>query len=536
MPENKNSTRLNISHLAFLCLTLIAGVILLLPTINYQPILAQGDHGRDLYAFERTLHGDKIYRDYWWVYGPLMPHYYSLFDKLFGVQISSILVGKNILILTGGLLVYQILALFIAPALAFVGGAWFYLFHEDFFFTYNHIGGIIAILAATYATFLYIKQQKLRYLFFALFCVFLLSLIKINFAVTTLISVVFIAVAAARYSQKKLPLSFFITGLVIIPAVTAAVYYFHLHGLTFYEIRQCFPYYGDDQPHHTPPWQAASILVKSIWQNIFSSKANAFFSLLVTLSVAFSAFLFRRKSSSENWRRDAALAVGFLIFSYLINLHEFLVSGVYYRSFWSKPFTTIMIFLAIGWTAARLSKNIRILLMVTLMATVGLQMQDRVRAVTAAQKPWNYLNHPRGKIYLGNDPLWISTVLETTAFLEKNLQPEETFFALPYDTLYHYLTGRQSPTRQLIIFEHIKIPPEQERKIIAELEEKKINWALLSSRARASEIGLGYLGETYCPLIADYLMKNFEPAAQFGDWANEPGWAWNHGTRILRRK
>ena len=65
----------------FFLLTLIGGILIYFPAHNYQPLLAQGDHGRDLYAFDQTIHGAKPYRDYWWVYGPLMPYYYALFFK-----------------------------------------------------------------------------------------------------------------------------------------------------------------------------------------------------------------------------------------------------------------------------------------------------------------------------------------------------------------------------------------------------------------------------------------------------------------------
>ena len=53
--------------------------------MDIQPLMAQGDHGRDLYVFDRTVQGDQVYADYWWVYGPAMPHYYAFFvDKLGG--------------------------------------------------------------------------------------------------------------------------------------------------------------------------------------------------------------------------------------------------------------------------------------------------------------------------------------------------------------------------------------------------------------------------------------------------------------------
>ena len=75
-----------------------------------------------------------------------------------------------------------------------------------------------------------------------------------------------------------------------------------------------------------------------------------------------------------------------------------------------------------------------------------------------------------GGIYITNTTSWITTVEQTTEFLNRILKPNELFFALPYDCLYYYLTDKKTPTRQLIFFDHIKIPTEQEVSVIAELE------------------------------------------------------------------
>jgi hypothetical protein len=73
--------------------------------------------------------------------------------------------------------------------------------------------------------------------------------------------------------------------------------------------------------------------------------------------------------------------------------------------------------------------------------------------------------------------------------------------------------------------------------VIAELQKNHVNYILLSNRAFAhQELGLGMFGTTYCPLIAKYIIDNFKPMARFGDWQHEPGWAWSHGTVILKRK
>src|ERR1700684_984460 len=87
-----------------LLLVLLAGFMITAPYANFQTYLAQGDHGRDLYAAQAVWRGELPYKNFWWVYGPLMPYYYGLFFKIFGTQISSMLLGKLILRILGGML------------------------------------------------------------------------------------------------------------------------------------------------------------------------------------------------------------------------------------------------------------------------------------------------------------------------------------------------------------------------------------------------------------------------------------------------
>ena len=143
----------------------------------------------------------------------------------------------------------------------------------------------------------------------------------------------------------------------------------------------------------------------------------------------------------------------------------------------------------------------------------------------------------RGHIYVGNEPQWTDTVNRITDFLNTKLQKDDLFFALPYDCLYYYLTGKTSPTRQLIFFDHIKIPQQQEIAVIKELENNKVNVVLMSSRYISDEKGLGIFGKTYCPILGQYIYQKFAPLIrQGGDWTIPPGWAHNHGVIILKRK
>ena len=134
------------SRIIFLFLTLLISAAYVWPELNFQDIISQGDHGRDLYAADAVTHGKLPYKDFWWVYGPLMPYYYALFFKIFGVHITSVLLARAFLVIACSVLLYLSAACLMAPGLAFLAAAWFTQSRQEFFFTYNHVGGIAAEL------------------------------------------------------------------------------------------------------------------------------------------------------------------------------------------------------------------------------------------------------------------------------------------------------------------------------------------------------------------------------------------------------
>jgi len=522
-----------------LLLVIGCGIFITAPYANYQDYLSQGDHGRDLYAAQAVYRGELPYRDFWWVYGPLMPYYYGLFYKIFEVHISSILLGKLLLRVLGGILMCLALLEITSEIVAILGACWFMLFQQDFFFTYNHLGGLVMILGIAFCLLSYIKQQASKFVWTALVFIFLLCLIKINFGVAAL-AVTLITVAVSDYVKSKRIAqrpSLYFMALIGLPFAVFLIYWYLLKGLSVMEIRQCLPYMDGDQPYAILPWVAVVNFIEVTFHTITSSWMNLIFAVIINASAGRCIYLLIKNKISPQHQTIFLLSLSMLSLFYLANFHEYLKSGVWYRGFWAQPLSMMISFLLIDTATQSIALSYRklVLSFVALMAITSwfLFMQH----ANATKINSQFLSLPRGGIYITNAPSWITTVESTTDFLNETLKPNELFFALPYDCLYYYLTGKKSPTRQLIFFEHIKIPAEQERSVIAELEKNHVNYVLLSSRAFArQELGLGFLGTTYCPLIGKYIGDNFVPIARFGDWKNEPGWAWNHGTLILKRK
>lgn len=522
----------------FLFAVLITGVIFFFPNLNFQGMLSQGDHGRDLYCFRQTMDGAVPYRDYWWVYGPLMPYYYSVFFKFFGVSIQSILLGKIVLQILCGILFFLAAAVFIELPLAFIATLWFWTFNPDFFFTYNHISGIAAYLAIIYCFFLYLNKPLTRYIYLGFLAIFILALIKVNIGISSLLGFT-LSLLIADFLRKdfkpyKRNLYFRLTSITLL--AIAAIYGILLQGLPLYYIRQCFPYLKADHQYYSSIGNALGLYLNFMKSTIASNTMNLAFAGIIIFSTIQTFFIIVKKNCEEKLRISLlALFASFVVLS-ILNLHEFLNSAVLYRSFWIAPFKFLIIFIVISFGMRRLSPLTRAILWGILLFIIFTVNLTNVRVMQSLKDPAHYLSLKTAKIYVTNSSQWLDTVNQTTQYLMKNLSEDETFFALPYDPLYYFLTEKVSPTRQLIFFDHINIQPQQEQEIIQQLNVQGVNYILLSSRCcNARETGLGTFGVSYCQLLAKYIHDHFEVVAAFGDWQNTPGWAWNHGTRIFKR-
>jgi hypothetical protein len=535
------------SKTIFLLLTILVTALFVWPELNFQDLLSQGDHGRDLYAFNAVTHGKTPYKDFWWVYGPLMPYYYGLFFKAFGVHITSVLLGRALLVVACSAFFYLTAACLMSPGLAFLAAAWFTQSRQEFFFTYNHVSGIAAELVICWCLFSYIRMGSMRYLWIALIADFILGLIKINFGLAGLagivLSVLWIDLSKKLSFNNQKKKFYLATGLV--PLVLGIIYWLFLKGLPLYAIRQCFPYFGDDQPYHASPLLVIPYYLAQHWQTFIHF--NRFFFLHFPVGIVFaiilhgctvlSAYLLISKKIEKTYRQDVLLGLSLIGIFFVVYFNEFIVSAVWYRTYWSAPFLSLFHFVMIAAAFTFIPKFLRLFVLVFFAGLTALGIVSHIAIIESQKTPDHYLSMDRGQIYVGNEPQWTDTVNTVTGFLDTHLKKNELFFALPYDCLYYYLTGKESPTRQLIFFYHIKIPPQQEIAVIKELENKKTNFVLLSNRMISNETGLGIFGNSYCPLLGRYIHNNFTIglARIGGDWTQPPGWANNHGVMILRR-
>jgi len=527
----------------YLLVVVVVGLIVSLPGLDFQAGIAQGDHGLNLYAFGQTQAGKVPYQDYLWYAGPLMPYYYGLFFHVLGASLQTVMVAKGLLLIMSGIFCFLALQTCLSPLTALTAAVWYTIFNPQFTHSYNHIGATAMMMPALFFILQYIQTKNRRFLWGNLVCFFVINCIRLNIGLSLGVAtaaVVWLKDRSSSSGTGQSNLLFYLSGLGGITLITAGVYLFFLKGLPLDYIHQCFPYLGMSQS------QGPISLIEALKSYLLIARTAAFatryiysfFFAVVIISVIHAVRVFMRRGTNKTQLKHSFFVISVLGLYHVITLHEFLKSGVYYRLYWSVPFLFMAAFVVIDLLLSKLQRHLRLVVLLTLLFCCGYVFMGRTNWKTHFKDSTStqYLSSPAGRFYAQNRPQWFKTVKETAAFLDNVLGPNETFFALPYDALYYFLTQKQSPSRMLMFFKHNNITDEQQAQIVASLEGRGINTILISNRAYSKEEGMGYFGKTHCLILARYIEQHFVPIAQFGDWDKEPHYMANHATRILKRK
>jgi len=522
----------------FLVLSLLTGSLLLSNFIDYQHTLSTGDHGMVLYAAEANLRGERPFHDYHYFYGPFMPYYYSAFLKTFGNQIPSVLIGQQFLNLLGGVLIYSALSLFVSPLISFLGSVWFWVFNIDFFYTYNHQGVILCLLFAFFTCLHYLKHNQPKMLYVGLFGAFVAGLIKLNFGFSIILSLGLSIFLINTVEKRRHHYLFYTWCFILTPLCIMISNYLFVIGLPFSIIRQCYQYFGNDAVAAHYPKMINSVVY--LIDLAYKSTVKSWYSelLLIVIAIIGLANVYqikKRRHQKGNIKKTVLLLTIPFIF-YVINIHEYLLSGIYFRSFYSFPFLIIFGFLCLGSFAAPAPRFVKTTLSILILAIALAQFKIMLRKMDAYRTPAFYLPMKKARIFVSNRSPWAQTVTQTTRFLQQHVKENELFFALPYEPLYYYLADKKSPVRELVLFDFLDITTQQEKDIIEQLERKNVNWIVISNRAITEEIGMGVFGVDYAPLLAKHIDDHFKLVEEFGIWTPRPSWAWFHGTRILKRE
>ena len=170
----------------------------------------QIDNGRELYVPAEILKGKLLFRDLWYMYGPLAPYVKALLFWIFGVKLTVLYVFGLTLTIGCALITFEVARRFhmglagsIAPSLFFLIEA-FYPFIRNFVYPYSYAASLAAFLGMAFLYFVirHVSSRRTLDLVFAALLASLVILTKQEFGVACLILLSF-EIAACYWIRRS---------------------------------------------------------------------------------------------------------------------------------------------------------------------------------------------------------------------------------------------------------------------------------------------------------------------------------------------
>lgn len=510
--------------LPWLASLVIVYLLFWVPVLDVHPALSTGDNGRDLYAFWMTLQGKWPCRDYWWQYGPLMPLYYAFWFLLGGINLISVRMGLAVSYFLCSFFAYRTLRLLTSPAVAFLSSLAFLSF--DMGWSYNHMGTFPFLFFAIFCLWRFFFTHQVRWGYFGTLALAGMALVKSNIGVTSLAAFWVLLLLHQgflkfRTPQGTLPWKHFIFIPLIFGVVTLGVYALTFWGLPFDQIDHCLtlrPSYhrwSDQTSNSLKYWINFKHLILRflVWEprRLLGLGTVSFLSVLALWGL-------RQRRLGEREKEILLMVVGSLFFFGLVNaLDYFLVDGLIYRfDFWFFPILVLWVGLMAEWAGSLFGRGQKKILAGLLFFLLIWFPFRNMKEALAWKIPVRYWDFPHGQVYIGGPLVAVQAIKEVTYFILEKTRPDQEIFAIPYDPLYCFLSGRRQAVRELHITRFVSPSGEQEQALIQELEAKQTPYIILSSRYRSKEIG--DFGITHVKKLARYISENYRGIKTFGSW------------------
>jgi len=518
-------------HLAVLAIALFV----YLPTLSVQDTFSSANVGDNLYASEAVSKGQLPYRDFNWNYGPIMLYYNAFFFNLFGHDLHSLILGRIVLktVFAG---VYFLAALKIMPPLgAFLMAMAYIVLAPDFVHNFSHYGGIGLEIAVLWAVLSYSQSPRRKYIYWTAFYVLLLGFNKINFGIAIGGASLGALVACDLFNKIFRKDQLFLYGKVLfsIIFIWLFVLFFFVKGLTYQEINQCFPilpgyvYFGRPVP------EGFVALINDTVKLVHNSPFDCFIflcGLAAALRIIFimaSHYNYQKRMTS--FGRNFLLTGFILLLFILASYNEYYKGGLDYMAYWAKPFTMMMIGYLISEACVVSGLFIQSIVAVMFVAVFVFHGYQNWKHLESFKNPAHFFSHKGINIYVTCDPRDTQRMLWTADYIEKNIPAPAPFFTFPDDGLYYFLAGRLAPYRLVYLYGSEKIIPQQEIKLIKALEKKDVEYFILDDVGFFGNMW-GRFGQDNCPLLYQYIMKEYRETANFQISPNR----WE-GMRIYKR-
>ncbi|MBZ0307259.1 MAG: hypothetical protein K8I82_14425, partial [Anaerolineae bacterium] len=404
--------------------------------------------------------------------------------------IGSVLTGKALLSFLSGLFCFLAVARFASPLLGLTTAVFFWAYFPDFFYSYNHTGGITCFLAIIYLLFSYFKDPRRSYVYAGFGSLLLLCLIRVNMGIALLfgfVAVLFMTDKLFDREHSRKNIKLYIWGSVFVLGVSGLIYWLMLHSLPGYAIKQCMPYFN--KTYHAEsdpdPFFKYGMYFSYIRDLVASNPRFLFILILLLICSARSVMFFLQTPVDLTRKNPLHFSLGVTLFLLALVSHEFFMGAHLYRVNWTSPYQMLFFALAIHFGTRNMKPSLQHVLVSCVLLVALLDLFNYYGRINQNFKiPEQYLHAPKAKIYVGNRQAWIRTVENISLYLNEHLAPEETFFALPYEPLYYYLTNRKSPSWHVLLMKGSNINAVQEREMMDAVKDPRVKYVVLSNRYR----------------------------------------------------
>ncbi|HOX36545.1 MAG TPA: hypothetical protein PL033_01035 [Candidatus Brocadiia bacterium] len=524
-----------------------------------------GDRGRDLYTALLVMRGQVPYIDFDWPYGPIMPFYYSVFYRLFGVSILSFEIGENVLRFLCAMAVYWMARGALRTGGALAVGSFFQALMPMAYTTANHVGGVLSSVVAMgfFIRFLNGCGSRGFNLYGGAISLVLLSLVKLNMGAAfagAFAIVVFALQQTGRLDGARSMRPRETVRALLILGIPVFTVYAILLALTPPEsIPICFPYLPGYHLQYPPIMErlrfeletVSVIFGKQPIVNFVAQVLLAFRTIMLFLVLIVCGIFLIFEWKKSDFRDGGGAAILFGYVALLAGAHEFLLAGSWYSmSYWCTPawaFLTVFTVARLGEYLNRRTRQEHLFTRLNVLSAVVFSIASAVVMFVGVKSytqtvEWEKVDHPRGGVWRqrqkGELSSWAQTVTATARAIEELTQPGEPILVVPFEPIYLFLADRPQACRLMDFSGYQQLDTAAQERVIRQLEEKNVRLVVWANTIMVINGKMDEFGGTSCARLGDYIRRRYftRPELRFGE-KTQPGYGvLNHGTKILIRE
>ncbi|MDD4939173.1 MAG: hypothetical protein PHE18_07510 [Candidatus Omnitrophica bacterium] len=546
------------------------------------------DVGREMYVPLKLFEGKILYRDIFYIYGPLSPYFNALLFKIFGPHLYSLFLSGALTAALTAFFTYKVsrfflsvfFSTFVTAAFLFVlaFGQYVYFGNYNFIlpYSYSSVHAAALSLGALYLFFIWVKDGKYAWLC-ALFCALTL-LSRLEMGLMLIFSILATLAAFSVDSWFKL-----VSRLCLACAVSALTFILFLSGKTVLQKSILDIWIKSTFPNFTfTGWLSGAsalkpnliVLLKNILHyaalcGIFYAGGYALglakkvkplfgrrclFFLAASISLGAGFLFYKRFFTYDLQFRGlpviclAAGAVSLVkrksgpeyLFIFTLSLFSLLLTSRVLLRVWAGHYGFYILvpgliiyyafFLRIcadilkAGTARNFFRSAFTFILVLFIA--GHFAVSRYCYNRRTLK----VSSPKGSLYVF-DNLRERGLKDLLGFLDENTEKDETLVVFPEGVTINFLSGRENPLYYYSYHPVDLAVPEAEERVVSEMRANKVDYVVLTQRM-TEEYGYPVFGRDYAAKILKYVSENYVLYRQFGPFPFTSG---EYGTALFKR-